>query len=269
MRPRRPGQPEPAPDQRADLARHRAACAKRWSPRTASTIGRTDELLVGLQLTHSGPVRRPERQDAAGAADPLPSPDARPQVRLARTTPVLTDGEIRPADRRLRPGRAAGRSEAGFDFVDVKHCHGYLGHEFLSRRRSARAATAAASRTAPASSARSSQGIRVDAPGLEIGVPPRRSTWSPTAPTPLEVCRGSLARGIPEDFSDALPYRYGFVLWKPSGPAEAAIAFNTFGIEYEDIRASPIRHGVAEHRLPSTFRVIAPNTGDCGRRRGT
>ena len=25
-------------------------------------------------------------------------------------------------------------AQAGFDFVDVKHCHGYLGHEFLSAR---------------------------------------------------------------------------------------------------------------------------------------
>ena len=24
------------------------------------------------------------------------------------------------------------RRSIGFDFVDVKHCHGYLGHEFLS-----------------------------------------------------------------------------------------------------------------------------------------
>ncbi|MBK9677142.1 MAG: hypothetical protein IPO82_18595 [Betaproteobacteria bacterium] len=22
--------------------------------------------------------------------------------------------------------------QCGFDFVDIKHCHGYLGHEFLS-----------------------------------------------------------------------------------------------------------------------------------------
>ena len=23
--------------------------------------------------------------------------------------------------------------KAGFDFVDLKHCHGYLGHEFFER----------------------------------------------------------------------------------------------------------------------------------------
>lgn len=31
--------------------------------------------------------------------------------------------------------------------------------------------------------------------------------------------------------------------------AEAAVAFDTFGIEYDDIRASALRHGIPEHRL--------------------
>ena len=46
---------------------------------------------------------------------------------------------------------------AGFDFVDVKHCHGYLGHELLARGR-ARAATAALRPAArvPARSSRAS-----------------------------------------------------------------------------------------------------------------
>ncbi|MFN6552283.1 oxygenase MpaB family protein [Mycolicibacterium septicum] len=32
--------------------------------------------------------------------------------------------------------------------------------------------------------------------------------------------------------------------------AEAAIAFETFGIDYDDIRASAVRHGIAEHLMP-------------------
>jgi 2,4-dienoyl-CoA reductase-like NADH-dependent reductase (Old Yellow Enzyme family) len=70
---------------------------------------------------------------------------------------------------------------AGFDFVDVKHCHGYLGHEFLSavdrpgkyggsfenRTRFVREVTA---------------GIRAAAPGLEIGVRLSAFDFIPFAP---------------------------------------------------------------------------------------
>ena len=58
---------------------------------------------------------------------------------------------------------------AGFQFVDVKHCHGYLGHELLRRPRPAGPLRRLASRTAPASCARSSTGIRAEAPGLRVG----------------------------------------------------------------------------------------------------
>ncbi len=43
----------------------------------------------------------------------------------------MTDGEIeRVIADFVQAAKLAQR--AGFDFVDVKHCHGYLGHEFLS-----------------------------------------------------------------------------------------------------------------------------------------
>ena len=43
----------------------------------------------------------------------------------------MTDDEIeRLIDDFVAAARLAQR--AGFDFVDLKHCHGYLGHEFLS-----------------------------------------------------------------------------------------------------------------------------------------
>jgi 2,4-dienoyl-CoA reductase-like NADH-dependent reductase (Old Yellow Enzyme family) len=78
------------------------------------------EQVVGLQLTHSGRWSlepRPGRRDAL--LDPR------------RTGPVLTDGELDAlADDYIATAELAQR--AGFDFVDVKACHGYLLHELLS-----------------------------------------------------------------------------------------------------------------------------------------
>ena len=49
---------------------------------------------------------------------------------------------------------ARAASDLGFDFVDIKHCHGYLGHEFLSAH-TRRESTAVVSRIARASCERS------------------------------------------------------------------------------------------------------------------
>ena len=76
--------------------------------------------VTGLQLTHSG---RWSVEPRPGRSDPLL--DAR------RTGPVLTQPELEAiADHYVTAARLA--SEAGFDFVDVKACHGYLLHELLS-----------------------------------------------------------------------------------------------------------------------------------------
>jgi 2,4-dienoyl-CoA reductase-like NADH-dependent reductase (Old Yellow Enzyme family) len=89
------------------------------------------DLLVGLQLTHSGRYSRPNVHDRPEpvAAWHHPALDSR----FAGGVRVLRDGELdRLADDFIVAARLA--RDAGFAFVDIKHCHGYLGHELLGAR---------------------------------------------------------------------------------------------------------------------------------------
>jgi len=89
------------------------------------------DLYIGLQLTHSGRYARPDVHDRpapiAACANPI----------LDRRFPggvrVFDDAEL---DALVEDFVAAARRarEAGFSFVDVKACHGYLGHELLGAR---------------------------------------------------------------------------------------------------------------------------------------
>ncbi len=87
-------------------------------------------LITGMQLTHSGRWSRP-------LGEPLPRIAYR-QPQLDRRLPVsdaslLSDDELDElVDTYVRAGTLA--ADAGFDFVDIKHCHGYLLHELLSAR---------------------------------------------------------------------------------------------------------------------------------------
>jgi 2,4-dienoyl-CoA reductase-like NADH-dependent reductase (Old Yellow Enzyme family) len=87
-------------------------------------------LVTGLQLTHSGRWSRP-------LGEPLPRIAYR-QTQLDGRVPVsdasvLSDGELDDlVGAYVRAGVLA--ADAGFDFVDIKHCHGYLLHELLSAR---------------------------------------------------------------------------------------------------------------------------------------
>ncbi len=107
----------------ADLAALRAELVDAHRAAGAST----DDLVVGLQLTHSGRWSRP-----AGTPEPLvayrhPVLDRR----LPGALHVLSDGELDDLVGEF-VAAAVRAGEAGFDFVDVKHCHGYLLHELLS-----------------------------------------------------------------------------------------------------------------------------------------
>jgi 2,4-dienoyl-CoA reductase-like NADH-dependent reductase (Old Yellow Enzyme family) len=124
------------------------------------------DLWIGLQLTHSGRYARPDVHDrpAPLAATHHPVLDRR----FAGAMRILTDDEL---DRLVDDFIAAARRawNIGFQFVDVKACHGYLGHELLgARNRSGRYGGALENRTRFLRSV--IDGIRADVPGLHIGV---------------------------------------------------------------------------------------------------
>ena len=77
--------------------------------------------VAGIQLTHSGRFSVPEPRVAY----------AHPLLDGRRSGPVFTDAELEDLTADY-VAAAAVAARAGFDFVDVKACHGYLGHELLS-----------------------------------------------------------------------------------------------------------------------------------------
>jgi 2,4-dienoyl-CoA reductase-like NADH-dependent reductase (Old Yellow Enzyme family) len=79
-----------------------------------------DDQHVGLQLTHSG------RFSHTGALVAF----AHPVLDARRPGRQLSDTELDDLVGDFI-GAAAVAARAGFHFVDVKHCHGYLGHELL------------------------------------------------------------------------------------------------------------------------------------------
>jgi 2,4-dienoyl-CoA reductase-like NADH-dependent reductase (Old Yellow Enzyme family) len=91
--------------------------------------------------------------------------------------------------------------QAGFHFVDVKHCHGYLGHELLSAvDRPGRYGGSLENRTHFLREV--VDGIRANVPGLGIGVRVSAFDFVPFRPGPD-------GRGEPEPFGDGT-YRYAF-----------------------------------------------------------
>lgn len=86
--------------------------------------------VAGMQLTHSGRWSRPEGVPAPRTAYRHPLLDARAG---ADASSVLSDGELDELVHQYVAAAVLAR-RAGFDFVDIKHCHGYLLHELLSAR---------------------------------------------------------------------------------------------------------------------------------------
>lgn len=187
------------------------------------SMGDLEGLMVGLQLTHSGRFCRPD-------------PDHGLKPRILYRHPILDRKfGLDPNDDRyvfsddeidaligdyIRAARTA--QQAGFDFVDVKHCHGYLGHEFLSAHaRPGKYGGSFENRTRFLRTI--VEGIRAEAPGLNIAIRLSLFDFVPFRDDEGSRSGAQLGVGVPEAFEDALPYRYGFGV-DPNNPIRMDLA---------------------------------------------
>lgn len=165
-----------------------------------AAMGRTDDLYVGLQLTHSGRFARPNDKKTLEPMTLYRHPVLDHRFGLAAGHPVMTDSEVSLlVEDFVKAAKVA--ADAGFDFVDVKHCHGYLGHEFLSAvDRPGRYGGSFENRTRFLTEIVA--GIRAAAPALGVGVRLSAIDFVPFKPGPDGT-------GVPDTWGDG-PYRYAF-----------------------------------------------------------
>ena len=171
-------------------------------------FGSTEDLLEGLQLTHSGRFSQPHKKNRSEPRVAFRHPILDGRTGVARDEQVLTDGEVAGLIENFVVA-ARHAHELGFRFVDIKHCHGYLLHEFLgAHTRPGRYGGSFENRTRVLREIVA--GVRREAPGLEVGVRVSIFDFVPFRPDPSASSGARLGPGVPEDFSGALPYRYGF-----------------------------------------------------------
>jgi 2,4-dienoyl-CoA reductase-like NADH-dependent reductase (Old Yellow Enzyme family) len=164
-------------------------------------FGRADDLVIGLQLTHSGRFARPADKKRLDPRLLYHHPILDRKFNLPPDYPLMSDDDIsRLIEQFVGAARLA--HQAGFQFVDIKHCHGYLGHEFLSAvDRAGRYGGSFENRTRFLREV--AAGIRADVPGLEIGV--RLSAFDF-----IPFRKSADGTGEPEPVADGHAYAYAF-----------------------------------------------------------
>lgn len=170
--------------------------------------GNADDPVIGFQLTHSGRFCKPNDKKRMEPRVAYRHPILDRKFHVTSDEQVWTDGEIEQLiGAYIEAARIA--RDVGADFVDLKHCHGYLLHEFLSAfARPGRYGGSFENRTRILHEIIS--GIRASGNRIELAVRLSAFDFVPFKPDPTRVEPGKLGPGIPEDFSPCLPYRYAF-----------------------------------------------------------
>lgn len=98
-----------------------------------AAFGSSEDLLVGLQLTHSGRFAVPDTDWSRKPKILYHHSILDEKFNISADSPLMSDDDIDELVEAFVKAAALAK-EAGFQFVDIKHCHGYLGHEFLSAK---------------------------------------------------------------------------------------------------------------------------------------
>ena len=162
-------------------------------------FGSCDDLHIGLQLTHSGRYSHPNE------AAKLESVTAYAHPLLDKkfgngSGNVVSDQEIGNIVRHFIKAAAIAK-DAGFDFVDIKMAHGYLGHEFLTAY-DRKGSYGGSFENRTRFYREIADGIRENVPGLELS---SRISLFDIKP----FIKGSDGVGIPMEWDGDYPYAFG------------------------------------------------------------
>ncbi len=193
------------PNQTLATAENRAGLAALLAELQAGhqeTTGSLDDFFVGLQLTHSGRFCKPhdKKRFEPRIAYHHPLLDEKFGIDPNDPSLVWTDDDLEKLiDSYVAAAKLA--HEVGYQFVDVKACHGYLLHEFLSARiRPGKFGGDLAGRSRLLLEI--IRRVRAEVPSLQVGV--RLSVFD------IVPYRTSCEPGEPMDFGGLLPYEFGF-----------------------------------------------------------
>ncbi|HEY5913087.1 MAG TPA: NADH:flavin oxidoreductase [Verrucomicrobiae bacterium] len=171
-------------------------------------FGGTGDPVIGFQLTHSGRFCKPNDHFRIEPRVAYRHPILDRKFKVTDDRQVFTDSEL---DQLIEDYISAAKVawDVGADFVDVKHCHGYLLHELLSAfTRPGKYGGAFENRTRMLREI--AAGIRASGNKIEIAVRVSAFDFVPFKPDPALSQPGKPGPGVPEDFSSCLPYRYAF-----------------------------------------------------------
>jgi len=204
-------------ENKADFARLRETLVTEHQDR----FGNADDLVIGFQLTHSGRFCRPHDKARWESRVAYRHPILDRKFNVVSDDQILSDKDVEELIQcYVKAARIA--RDVGADFVDIKHCHGYLLHEFLSAfSRPGKYGGPFENRTRVLREI--VEGVRADNNPIDFCV--RLSTFDFVAhrPDPELSKPGKLGPGIPEDFSGCLPYKFAFSA-NPDNPIEPEIS---------------------------------------------
>ncbi len=175
----------------------------------------TDDLVIGFQLTHSGRFCKPYDKTRLEPRVAYRHPILDRKFGVSSDEQVFRDDELELlVQDYVRAARVAW--DLGADFVDIKHCHGYLLHEVLSGfTRVGKYGGTFENRTRLLREIVSA--IRDSGNRIELGVRLSAFDSVPYKPDPRLSAPGKPGPGVPEDFSGCLPYKYAFGV-NPANP---------------------------------------------------